>query len=718
MKEGARQIEEHLAKIFDGSSSFWIFHPGLGLFLASFLSLFLELLLIRWVPSIIRIMAYYSNLMLLSSFLGLGCGALLARRDLKLYRWFASLFLMLVVSVSAMEGLEFRQGQDELRFLSLSAPSTTTLPIVAIFVLNALVFVPLGDLIGSYFRRLPPLQAYSWDIGGAIAGTMLFGLFSYFWFSPILGCIIVMAIYLIYCPGRLNFIMAGILFVLSLAMVILKMDDTTIWSPYNHITVRQIDSNGDQIPVSTPVRDIATIRDPPFYTVQVNRNFYMWNGSIDGRRYTDPARHLINPAGPYVVSLISLAEIYALPHLIRPGVKEVLVVGSGGGVDVEAALLYGAEHIDAVEIDPVIIRIGHDFNASQSYKDPRVSIHNTDARAFFKQTGKGYDMVVFGFLDSQSLFSQMSNIRLDGYVHTHESFSEAFDLLRDGGILSISFFTNRELWLLDRLVTMVRSATRSVPLVYIMSTGQVTILAGKGFVPQGPNQFISYRRIEWTSSGTPDATDDWPYLYLRQRFIPFDYLITIGILLAISLLFVFLGSEKKRRGPDLHFFFLGAGFLLLETKSITAISLYFGTTWFVSMIVILGVLIMVLLANLVASRVKRFSLILYFPLIASIGFLYFFPTQNVLAWPFFFRLIYSLTVIPLPIFFAGLIFSSTFRESQDPSFAFGSNLLGAMIGGFVEYLGMITGTKALFLVVVIFYLASLLVRLQTPRSGA
>ncbi len=430
----------------------------------------------------------------------------------------------------------------------------------------------------------------------------------------------------------------------------------------------------------------------------------MWNGSIDGRRYTEP--HQL---------LLTLSEQYRLPHLIRPGAKEVLVVGSGGGVDVEAALLHGAVHVDAVEIDPVIIHLGHQYNASQSYKDPRVSIHNTDARAFFKQTNKRYDMVVFGFLDSQGLFSQMSNVRLDGYVYTRESFREAFSLLKKGGLLSISFFSQGKSWLIDRLIGMVRSATDTVPLVYVRPTGQFFILAGKGFVPTWLEHSTSYRRIEWNPSGTPEALDDWPYLYLRQRFIPLDYLINIAALLAISLVFVFFSSRGNKKGLNLHFFFLGAGFLLLETKSITTISLYFGTTWLVSMIVILGVLIMVLLANLVASRLRGFSFYLYLPLVASVGFLYFFPSQNVLAWSFLGRLIYSLLVIPLPIFFAGLIFSSTFRQSEDPSFSFGSNMLGAMVGGFVEYLGMITGMKALLLVVVVFYLASLFVRLRFTK---
>jgi hypothetical protein len=138
-----------------------------------------------------------------------------------------------------------------------------------------------------------------------------------------------------------------------------------------------------------------------------------------------------------------------------------------------------------------------------------------------------------------------------------------------------------------------------------------------------------------------------------------------------------------------------------------------GATWLVSMVVILGVLTMVLLANLFAARFKTFSLLLYLPLIASVCFLYFFPHSAVLAWSSYAKFLYSLLVIPLPIFFGGLIFSLSFRISDDPSFAFGSNLLGAMVGGFVEYLGMITGTRTLLLIVVLFYLASLATRMRS-----
>jgi len=680
-----------------------ILYPGAGLFLASFVSLFLELLLIRWVPSHIRIVAYYGNLMLLSSFLGLGCGALVERWRLGLHRWFAVSMLLLIVCVFGMKGIEFQQGPDEIRFLFSSAVSTTTFPIVLIFILNVLVFVPLGNLIGSYFQRMRPLWAYTCDIGGAITGTVIFGLFSYFWFSPILGFSIVMVAYLFYFRGSLHFIITSLLFLVTIAIIVSGMDKLAIWSPYNHITVKEVGLDGRLKPVSAPVKNIGSQQDPPVYVVQVNRDFYMWDVAIDERRYLDPARHPLKP--------LTLAELYTLPHLIRPGAKDVLVVGAGTGMDVGAALLSGAEQVDAVEIDPVIIQIGHRYSASQSYRDPRVSIHNTDARAFFRKAGGRYDMVVFGFLDSQTLFSQMSNIRLDGYVYTRESFREAFGLLRQGGLLTISFFSAGKAWLVDRLVAMVRSATDTVPLIYFMPTGQVIILAGNGFVPQGPRRFTNFRRLEWVPQGTPEAIDDWPYLYLRRPFIPLDYLITIGVLLAISLLFIFLSSGKKK-GLDLHFFFLGVGFLLLETKSITTISLYFGTTWLVSMVVILGVLIMVLCANLVATRIRQFSMLFYLPLIASVAFLYVFPTEEVLAWGYRSTLLFSLVVIPLPVFFAGLIFSCTFRESPNPSFSFGSNLVGAMVGGFLEYLGMITGTNALLLLVLAFYLLSFLAKFR------
>jgi len=167
---------------------------------------------------------------------------------------------------------------------------------------------------------------------------------------------------------------------------------------------------------------------------------------------------------------------------------------------------------------------------------------------------------------------------------------------------------------------------------------------------------------------------------------------------------------------DGHFLFLGLGFLLLETKSISDCSLYFGTTWFVTLIVVTGVLLMVLAANLVAMRLSRFRIWLYAPLVATLLLLYFVQRDSILALSFDERLLWSLLAVPLPIFFAGLIFSTTFRQALNPSSFFGANLIGAVIGGFCEYFSMIMGNKNLMFLIIGAYLASLGLQLWLVKA--
>ena len=47
---------------------------ALRLFLVSFLVLFLQVALIRWMPAYVRLLAYFSNFILLAAFLGIGVG--------------------------------------------------------------------------------------------------------------------------------------------------------------------------------------------------------------------------------------------------------------------------------------------------------------------------------------------------------------------------------------------------------------------------------------------------------------------------------------------------------------------------------------------------------------------------------------------------------------------------------------------------------------------
>src|SRR5262249_25949979 len=146
------------------------------------------------------------------------------------------------------------------------------------------------------------------------------------------------------------------------------------------------------------------------------------------------------PAPKYVigVNLIGHQEMishkapypaYALPYLFnrdsgsRP-FEDVLIIGAGSGNDVSRALQWGARHIDAVEIDPVIYELGQRDHPDQPYQDPRVTVHLNDGRNFLRSTDKKYDLVIFALVDSLVLHSGYSNIRLESYLFTRQCFED------------------------------------------------------------------------------------------------------------------------------------------------------------------------------------------------------------------------------------------------------------------------------------------------------
>ena len=374
----------------------------------------------------------------------------------------------------------------------------------------------------------------------------------------------------------------------------------------------------------------------------------------------------------------------------------------------EAALLHGAEHVDVVEIDPSIVRLARRYSAAGVYGNPRVTVHIDDARAFFERATPGYDLVNFGLLDSHGLFSSMANVRLDGFVYTVEGIHAAWRLLNDRGVLTLAFAAGQP-WLGGKLYQMVTAATGREPRVYAWGLTWMVMVVEKQPVTSPPaafGQFASWRPAQ-ADLVNPVASDDWPYLYLRAKAIPSDYALVILSLLAMSVVAVARLKPRGSGANELHFAAMGTGFLLLETKSIVDSSLYFGTTWIVSLIVIAGVLLMVLLANAVAGWLRSPTRWLYAPLIGSILLVFAVPNDLILGLPFAGRIAWTALVVPIPIFFAGLIFSGTFKRTPNPSAAFGANLVGAMVGGFAEYLSMAIGRQSLVLVVLGAYLVSL-----------
>jgi spermidine synthase len=91
---------------------------------------------------------------------------------------------------------------------------------------------------------------------------------------------------------------------------------------------------------------------------------------------------------------------------------------------------------------PRFSSLGRRRHPEHPYDDPRVSAHLTDARAFMKRTTARYDFILFGLLDSHTQLSDYSNMRLDNFVYTEESFREARALLAPNGVMFIKFQVN------------------------------------------------------------------------------------------------------------------------------------------------------------------------------------------------------------------------------------------------------------------------------------
>jgi hypothetical protein len=149
--------------------------------------------------------------------------------------------------------------------------------------------------------------------------------------------------------------------------------------------------------------------------------------------------------------------------------------------------------------------------------------------------------------------------------------------------------------------------------------------------------------------------------------------------------------------------------MLLETKSITEMALLFGSTWIVNSIVFASILAVGLLANYVVykqswSRIEGH----YLSLFLALFFNYVTPVRSLLAENQVLQLLASSFFIGIPIFFAAMIFATSFRKTEDVPQAFGSNLLGVVAGGLLEYSSLAWGLKPLYLIAAAVYMLSLI----------
>ena len=711
--------------------------PGLNLFLVGFLVLFLELACIRWFAASVVFLQFFTNVVLIASFLGMSCGCLAAgrRRDwldyipfvtlgtvagalttLLVYQFWSSVVVDIGQQASPQEvffGTEYRDP-DVAQFV---------VPIEAVagvfFVLIALMFVGLGQALGRAFANYPDrVLGYTLNIGGSLTGIVAFSVISAAQAPPPVWFFIGFAgiAYLLHQTGSLNWVKAVALIAVVVAL-------------------------GVPIHAFDPTRDI---RWSPYYRVDHDTG----SGYIEVNRISHQT----------MVPFAAVGSFYSLIHLLQQHsggdpFRDVLVIGAGSGNDVAHALRFGANRIDAVEIDPVIQDVGVHYHPDHPYQDARVSPHLDDGRHFLRRTDSKYDVVVYALVDSLIMHSGYANIRLESYLFTVQAFADVRRVLKPDGIF-VMYNYLRQGWIVERIAAMAEMTFGCSPTVISLpfaesipasspAGGFTIMIAGcnkriveafvqhKNFwldvVPPrnldidgfavhpgkiAPDQQQYYQqiapaRLVHDRGPVSAATDDWPFLYLRDRSIP-DFTVRSMVILGfLGMGMVYLFLPKGRIALDGRMFFLGAGFMLLETKAVVQLALLFGSTWLVNSAVFFTVLVLILLANLYVLKVPRIQLPWHYcGLLAFLAAGIIVPLDLFLSGGILWRYIVPCIIALGPILFAGVIFAQTFRGTSNPDQALGSNIAGAVLGGLAESLSAVLGFQYLLLVAIGFYLLS------------
>jgi hypothetical protein len=686
--------------------------PRRVLFLASSLGLFVELALIRWIPNTLHIVAFFANLVLIASFLGLGIG--MARpMDVKRAAKDATIRLATLVAFLCLAGLfepttsmgptaDYAVNEGSGRF-----PVPLAAALLLSFGLVTWASIPFGRLVASRFDDIERLTAYSINIAGSLLGVVAFSILSglgappFVWFGIALLSLILLG------AGRAALVGATAVAV-GLAGVHWQHSDRlqnqVFWSPYYEIRVSEMNPD---------------LGRSSGFVVDVNNQFLL--SGLDLRPEADLSA--LNPA--YRSDVLSLRSYYNLPFSLRPP-GEVLVLGAGAGNDVAAAIRNGASRIVAVEIDPAVLKLAAD-HPERPLADSRVLSVLNDARAFLRSSDSTYDLILFATLDAHGLLSSMSSVRLDSFIYTLESLDQAKTRLKDGGLLVLSFGPFRE-DVQYRQLSMVRKVFGQDPLYFEHENGHRTIVAGETSsitlreLPAGWRQItkaeVARGFAKYPSSLEP-ATDDWPHLYIRQRAIPREYVLVLGGMVLISLLLVRRSFPQASRIQP-YFMFLGAGFLLMETKAVTEFALLVGSTWVTNSFVFGVILLVILLVNLAVHRGWfRLSVPFAFGLLGvALVAQFMFPVASWAGPPGLGTMALAAGYLGIPMMLASAIFATTFRAAALGTAALASNLMGSVIGGISEYTSLMLGLRALSMVAFLMYAAAFWSWRMSSRSGS
>jgi len=719
---------------------------ALELFILSAVSLFIELLVIRWMSADIRAFTVFRTFPLITCFVGLGVGFSLNKSDSYKLLPFAIFLFAITMKVADFLGfglwsfpsISVFQWQNLTGLVDANS-SYVMMFLLCIIIILGIPFgmcVAIASRMGVLFNELESLPAYCYNILGSLVGGIVLSLLSNTRMAPwqlllvALGVIVLMQ-----WKDLRRTAIGGITFAIVIAAAFIYLpafpakllipelttyhtsERQTLWSPYQRIdlTVLKTKEGASKIGAASGVSSDdskANVSDFVGLELSANRAFYQYFFNLKANSPLASQELWKNIRDDYALAF----------NLNKP--KSALIVGSGTGQNVTSAIDAGVSDIDAVEIDPVILEIGKRYNPDNL--SDKVHLICDDARHFFSRCRRKYDVVNFSTLDSHTIAGLGSSVRIDAYVYTKESIKESLGLLNDDGVLLISFATVAP-WSEARLFKTFTAAAGYEPIVLKgKMIGCIFILGPhvKDGTLKIPAEYPLAKKTY--PENTRILSDDWPYLYVQPEKVDYPYLLVVLEVLALSL---YAGRRLlfgKSDGHSWQMFFLGSAFMLLELHSISFLSLLYGSTWITSAFVINGILLMILAAtiatNNLGKQVDSKIKIVYGILFAAI-FTSFFISQegvvNALATGGQFiqySLVTLLTILPMGI--AAVVFASGLRASSNTSKALAFNLFGAVVGGLLEYLSTYLGIRNLLIVAASLYLCSMISFLSTGKKTA
>lgn len=715
-----RSLDSYVSR--KGWSSKWEVSPeSLGGFsyrqlaLASVLGLFLELMTIRWVSSEIRMFAYFKNFVLIACFLGFGLGCYLCRRRINLFMMV--LPLLTVVLMIKLPWAPFREmvGHlpsflgvfSEMTFWSVSRYPFSTYTIagvlaamtvvVLVFALITLIFVPIGQFVGWYLENAGKgILGYTINILGSLLGILLYTLLCFLYLPPVLWLLFagLLFVLLLWSARWVRYAMAIVfLLCLGLAAINTERGATVYWSPYQELIVSPVDQNGETIA----------------YDLKTNGDWYQKIFNLSPQ-FVDTHSELFKDVSP-------AWNAYNLPYHFYPHPRSVLVLGAGTGNDVAGALRNGAQRVVAVEIDPLILKLGESLHFEHPYSSQRVAPVLDDARSYLQNNAELFDLILFSLLDSHTTSSHFTNIRIDNYVYTKEALQAARRHLRPDGLMVVKFWVAAP-WIAGRLYGLMYETFGQPPL-HVAAEQPIYATAGSFYI-SGSRERLQQSLADpalaryvqahpaGPTEGTTITTDDWPYFYQREPGLPLTVILISSVL--VLLCWVFLREAGVHAATvHWHFFFLGAGFLLLEAQIVSKMALLFGTTWVVNSIVIAGLLLLIVASNILVDALPRVPLSIgYSGIFVTILISYFVPLEELFFTSLAMKIVAVTLALCLPVFFAGIVFIKSFAAEGFNGQALGSNLFGALVGGLLESLSYWSGIRFLLVLAGLLYLASLI----------